>query len=155
MALVLGTALRESLEEMRLNPLGVQYLGFLPPQDLRIFSRTIYPMVGWIKRQRRFFTNWEVESVLYMPLKDLLSHEHYRRYRLRYDTPPGHPMRGKIQDFPCFVYRKEGVQEVLWGATFRMTMEFLDVVFGFTFPDHGSLPVIHGVLDRNYLRASS
>ena len=154
MALVLGTALRESLEEMRLNPLGVQYLGFLPPQDLKIFSRTIYPMVGWIKQQRRFFTNWEVESVLYIPLKDLLSRDHYRCYRLRYDTSEEHPMWGKIQDFPCVVYRREGVREVLWGATFRIVMEFLDVVFDFTSPDLGSLPVLNGVLDRNYLRGS-
>lgn len=154
MALVFGTALRESLEEMRLNPLGVQYLGSLPPQDLRIFSRIICPMVGWVKRQKRFFTNWEVESVLYIPLKDLLNHDHYRCYRLRYDTSPEHPMCGKIQDFPCFLYQREGVREVLWGATFRIVMEFLDVVFDFTLQDLGSLPVIHGVLDRNYLRGS-
>ncbi len=154
MALVLGTALRESLEEMRLNPLDVQFLGALPPQDLRIFRRVIYPMVGWVKHQKRFFTNWEVESVLYVPLRDLLNQDHYRCYRLRYDTSPEHRMFGKTQDVPCFLHHREGVHEVLWGATFRIVMAFLDAIFGFPQPDPAALAVIRGVLDRNYLKGS-
>ena len=55
--LLLATSLRESMEEMRLNPLGITFLGPLPPQTLVMFRRVIYPMVGWIGRQRRFFPN--------------------------------------------------------------------------------------------------
>ncbi len=154
MALVLGTALRESLEEMRLNPLGVQFLGPLPPQNLRIFRRVIYPMVGWINRQKHFYTNREVESVLYVPLRDLLVPDNYRCYRLRYDTAPEHPMHKKIHEVPCFLFKREERHEVLWGATFRIVMKFLDVVFDFVPPDLGTLPVIHGVLDRHYLKGS-
>jgi len=69
MSILWATGLRESLEEMRLNPFGVRFLGPLPPRSLVMFKRTIYPMVGWINRQKRFFPNWEVEKVVRLPLK--------------------------------------------------------------------------------------
>ncbi|OQX24566.1 MAG: hypothetical protein BWK80_20125 [Desulfobacteraceae bacterium IS3] len=43
MAIFLATGLRECFEEMRLNPLGVRFLGPLPSQHLRMFRRVIYP----------------------------------------------------------------------------------------------------------------
>ena len=46
MALFWATGLRESFEEMRLNPFGVKFLGPLPPQALVMFRRTIYPLVA-------------------------------------------------------------------------------------------------------------
>ena len=45
MSIIWATGLRESFEEMRLNPFGVRFLGPLPPQPLVMFKRTIYPMV--------------------------------------------------------------------------------------------------------------
>lgn len=154
LALLLAAALREGLEEMRLNPWGISFLGPLPPQSLRIFRRVIYPMVGWINRQKRFFPNWEVEDILYIPLKDLLDADHYRCYRLRYETPADHPMSGKTQDLPCFVHEAEGKREVLWGATYRIVSEFLGLVFDFRPPELHALPIIHGVLDEHYLRGA-
>jgi hypothetical protein len=46
MALFFAIGLRESFEEMRLNPLGVHLLGPLPSQRLRMFQRTIYPVAA-------------------------------------------------------------------------------------------------------------
>lgn len=62
LALRLATGVRESLEEMRLNPFGIRFLGPLPPQRLVMFRRVIYPMAGWVPHQHRFFPNWEVEK---------------------------------------------------------------------------------------------
>jgi hypothetical protein len=119
---------RESIEEMRLNPFGLDFLGPLPAQPLVLFQRVIYPMVVWISGQRRFYPNWEVEKIIYIPLRDLLNPALYARYQLRFEEA-----------------------EVLWGATYRITAVFLNYVFGFAPPDLNSLPEIHGSLSKAYL----
>jgi hypothetical protein len=151
MSIIWATGLRESFEEMRLNPFGVSFLGPLPPQSLVMFKRTIYPMVGWINRQKRFFPNWEVAEVVYVPLRDLLNPVYYSRYRLRMGTNPGRGQTESIQDFPCFRLQAQNKQEILWGATYRITLDFLEQVFGFTPPAIATLPVVEGALDESYL----
>ncbi len=151
MALLLATSIRESFEEMRLNPFGLKFLGPLPSQRLIMFHRKIYPMVCWIAKQKRFFPNWEVEKVVYIPIKNLLTPSKYARYRLYLEKPLENRNKQNIQDFPCFLHKHQGESEVLWGATFRITMVFLEIVFGFKPPDIESLPVVHGTLHDNYL----
>jgi len=151
MSIIWATGLRESLEEMRLNPFGVTFLGPLPPQSLVMFKRTIYPMVGWIERQKRFFPNWEVEKVVPIPLKDLLNSNYYGRYRLRMDSNPHGERSSLIQDFPCFRVQADNRMEVLWGATYRITIEFLENIFDFKPPALNALPVVEGALDEMYL----
>jgi hypothetical protein len=173
LALLFATSLREGFEEMRLNPFRVKFLGPLPPQKLVMFQRVIYPMVCWISGQKRFSPNWEVEEVVYIPLKDLLMHSNYGRYRLNIKTHHEneknsiHSNYGRyrlnikthheneknsiVKDFPCFLHEHDDNVEKLWGATFRITMVFLEVVFGFKPPDIESLPIVHGTLDENYL----
>jgi hypothetical protein len=146
--LLLATGLRESVEEMRLNPFGLKFLGPLPPQPLVMFQRVIYPMVIWVTRQRRFYPNWEVEKIVCIPLRDLFNPAQYARYRLRIETPSA---AENVNTFPCFRYEKEDQTEILWGATFRITMAFLNTVFGFSAPDFDSLPEIRGHLSRTYL----
>jgi hypothetical protein len=163
LALLLAAGLREGLEEMRLNPLGVTFLGPLPSQRLQMFDRVIYPMAGWIGRQKRFFSNWEVERIVYIPLQDLLNPDAYGCYRLQMGTRSkimslegqNHKTKGNTKDFPCFLYQKRGDREVLWGATYRITMLFLELVFGFRPPPLETLPVIEGALDDNYLTGSA
>ena len=151
MSIIWATGLRESFEEMRLNPFGVEYLGPLPPRSLVMFNRTIYPMVGWIKHQKRFFPNWEVESVLHVSLKDLLSPNLYGRYRLRMEGASGQGSAAPVQDFPCFRIQTKNRTEILWGATYRITVDFLKYVFDFTPPDIKSLPLVDGALDESYI----
>ncbi len=151
MSIIWATGLRESFEEMRLNPFGVRFLGPLRPQSLVMFQRTIYPMVGWIKRQKRFFPNWEVEKVVYVPLRDLLDPNLHGRYRLRMEGPAGRSPAGAVQDFPCVRIPAENPNEILWGATYRITMDFLELVFGFMPPAIETLPVVKGTLDETYL----
>ncbi|MBW2442990.1 MAG: CoA pyrophosphatase [Deltaproteobacteria bacterium] len=151
MSILWATGLRESLEEMRLNPFGVRFLGPLPPRSLVMFKRTIYPMVGWINRQKRFFPNWEVEKVVRLPLKDLLNPKYYSRYRLQIGKDAGQGPAASIQHYPCFRLQAPDNQEILWGATYRITLDFLRLVFGFEPPALAALPVVDGVLDETYL----
>jgi len=151
MSILWATGLRECLEEMRLNPFGLRFLGPLPPQSLVMFRRTIYPMVGWIKRQKRFFPNWEVEKVLYVPLRDLLNPNYYGRYRLRMGNNPGQGRIESIRDFPCFLLQAQNGKEILWGATYRITIDFLESVFDFRPPAIATRTVIEGALDETYL----
>lgn len=151
LALLFATCLREGFEEMRLNPMGVKFLGPLPQQQLVMFHRVIYPMVCWISRQKQFSPNWEVERVVYIPLQNLLNPSNYARYRLQIETSPENENLPDVKDYPCFIQKQKNDRDVLWGATFRITMAFLEIVFGFRPPDMESLPIVRGTLDRNYL----
>jgi len=149
--LLFATGLREGLEEMRLNPLGVKFLGPLPPQQLVMFDKVIYPMVCRVPRQKRFFTNWEVEKVVFIPIKNLLDPSNYACYRVRVEIPRHSKKNPNRMDYLCFTHRNNNESEILWGATFRIAMVFLDLVYGFNPPDIESVPVVRGVLGENYL----
>ena len=147
MRLYLTTGLREGFEEMRLNPLGVRFLGPLPPQELVMFKRIIFPLAGWVQRQTRFAPNWEVERIVHIPLRNLLKPECYALYRIWFASLKDQ----KPMEFPCFLHQNETEDELLWGATFRMVMAFLDLVFGFQPPEERSMPVVERVMDDAYL----
>ena len=129
----------------------VRLLGLLPPQPLVMFQRTIYPMAAWIRRQKRFYPNWEVAKVVEIPLPDLLNPANYGRYRLRLETPENADRGKSMRDFPCFRLQTAGKRELLWGATYRIITQFLNYVFNFIPPPLEKLPVTNGVLDANYL----
>jgi hypothetical protein len=150
--LLLATGLRESVEEMCLNPFGLTFLGPLPAQSLIMFNRVIYPMAIWVAGQKRFYPNWEVEKIVCIPLRILFDPAKYARYRLRIQNPSAGDM---LNTFPCFRYEKAGEAEILWGATYRITMGFLKCVFDFEPPDMHSLPEIHGRLGSSYLSRAS
>ena len=152
LALLLATALRESLEEMRLNPLMVSFLGPMPAQNLAMFSRVLYPMVVWIQ-QKHFLPNWEVEKIIAVPLTSLLDPGNYACCRMVFKTGSGTPIQNGSKDFPCFRHREEG-EEVLWGVTYRIVTVFLQMVFGFKTPEMTSLPLTQRTLDERYFYGS-
>lgn len=152
LALLLATGLRESFEEMRLNPLNVRFLGPMPSQNLSMFSRVLYPMVVWI-RQKRFRLNWEVEKIIAIPLSSLLDPRNYACCRISFMPDHGTPITPGSEDFPCFRHQQEG-EEILWGVTYRIVMLFLEMVFKFKAPEMTSLPVIHRALGGRYLSGS-
>jgi len=150
-AVLLATGLRESFEEMRLNPLGVKFLGVLPTQSLVMFERVIYPLVAWVNRQHRFYPNWEVEKIVYIPLTELLKPDNYARYRLHSGDASNPNQDLHANDFPCFRHRTLQETEILWGATYQIASAFLNSIFNFSAPDWASLPVINGTLNDKYL----
>ena len=122
------TSLREGFEEMRLNPLGVRFLGPLPIQRLVMFGRVIYPMVGWVSKQQRFRLNWEVEKIVSIPLRELLDPGNYIQYQLEMKDPNADNGRQQVYDAPSFLYKNGLETEVLWGATCRITLNFLELM---------------------------
>lgn len=151
---MLAAGLREAWEEMRLKPLGVSFLGMLPPQHLVMFDRVIYPLVVWAPVQR-LKANWEVSRIVAIPLRQLLDANHYGRFRpmvTRTDDDQVQPLR--LDDFPCFIYQDECGREMLWGATYRITQSFLEKVFGFRPPPMEHLPLARRHLDETYLNGS-
>jgi len=145
------TSLRECYEEMRLNPFGVRFLGPLSIQRLVMFGRVIYPMVGWVSRQQRFTLNWEVEKIVSIPLRALLDPDNYVQYQLEMKDPNADNGSQQVYDAPSFLYKNSDETEVLWGATCRITLNFLELMFGFTVPNDGSLPVLKGIMDERYM----
>ena len=123
----------------------------LPPQSLVMFQRTIYPLVALIDRQKRFFPNWEVEKVVGIPLRDLLTPANYVRYRIKLNTRAGTESADTTRHFPCFRIQSRHHTELLWGATYRIVTLFLDYIFGFKPPGLDEIPTIDGALDQNYL----
>lgn len=154
-ALLLAAALREGFEEMRLNPLGVEFIAPMPAQRLVLFQRVIYPLVGWVTRQRRFIPNWEVDKIVRIPLAALLDPVNYARYRISFSetAAAAAPIRSD-RDMPCFRHRHQGQTELLWGATYRIVEQFLKAVFDFIPPAMESLPIIHRRLNRAYLEGA-
>jgi len=151
LSLLLAAALRESWEEMRLNPLRVRFLGPLPSQRLLLFKRVIYPMIGWIQKQRQFVPSWEVEKIVAIPLRSLLNPWNYANYRLHVLPEVEKKLDHGVQDMPCFLHRHQSRTEILWGATYRIVMHFLELIFDFKPPDIATLPIVLGIMDENYL----
>jgi hypothetical protein len=150
--LLLATGLRESMEEMRLNPIGVTFLGPLPKQELVLFKRHIYPMVGWVDGWQRFKPNWEVARIVYMPLRHLLDPSRYRRYHLVIDSRRADSPRDMPTFFPAFHhFGRNGASEILWGATYRIVSSFLRRVFDFEPPSMMTLPLVEGARRQSYL----
>jgi hypothetical protein len=151
LAFMFATGLRESWEEMRLNPLRLRFLGVLPQERLVLFPRIIYPLVAWVGRQKRFFPSWEVDRIVSIPLRDLLNPSNYCRYRLYVEPHLVSRYRQEVQDYPCVFHRDQNQTEILWGVTYRIVTQFLEQVFGYSAPDVTSRPFIPGLLDDGYL----
>ncbi|MFO8085660.1 MAG: hypothetical protein R6U27_15235 [Desulfobacterales bacterium] len=150
-SLMMATSIRESFEEMKLNPLLVNFLGPMSCHCLRMFKKEIYPMVGWGCYQKRFYPNREVDKIVIVSLRSLLNFDNYARFRISYPPRIKKERNRDFEDFPCFVLKSPRGTETLWGVTFRIITAFVSAVFGFKLPDMQSLDMVSGVLDDNYL----
>ncbi len=155
LSIMLAAALREGFEEMRVNPLGVRFLGQLPPEHLVMFHRLIFPLVGWITHQHRFFPNGEVEKIIFIPMRALLNPDRYCRLYLRFENAPGIHAGAEEMTFPGFVHQDQKGTEYLWGATYRITIRFLETAFGFQPPPPAALPLVQGLLNQRYLQGTT
>jgi hypothetical protein len=145
----LTNALRESWEEIRLNPWGVNFLGPLRSYQLTLFRNIIFPLVGSIKRDKLSLRpNWEVAKILRIPLSSFFAEENYGIYRLKVERPVFKDiLQSDTVDHPCFLYRETTQStEILWGATYNIIMDFLATVFAFHPPQLNTRPVVEGVL---------
>ncbi len=152
--LLAAAALREGWEEMRLMPFATRLFGILPPEELVMFRRVIHPLVIGVSHQRKFHPNWEVERVVRMPVREFLNPTRYICYRLSMPEAGGRKGGGRL-DFPAFRFETAEGTEILWGATYRMIMRFLNQVLGFAAPGPESLEVVAHELPPQYMTGSS
>lgn len=80
-----ATALRETEEEVGVEPSSVAVAGVLPPLNLVVSSHDVSPVLGWWHRPGRAWVRdpREVARVLQVPIRDLTDPDH--RFRV------GHP----------------------------------------------------------------
>lgn len=128
--LILASVLRESWEEMRLPPWKVEYMGALPALWMQSFPRVIFPVVGRVRAGWKARPNWEVESVLRVPLRAFFDPENYAVCRFLVAAPSGEEGEGGHEwEYPSLVVRGPEGEEILWGATFKILMNFIERVF--------------------------
>lgn len=143
MPMLLATSLRESFEEMRINPFRIRFLGPMAPVNFTRFDRIIYPMVAWNLGQKTFFPNWEVARIVYIPLRRFFRSEAYASLPATLVSgTQGEKDTALNETFPCLTYDNGENREILWGLTYRIVVRFLDIVFDFKPPDSVSLPEI-------------
>ncbi len=151
LSLLYAAGIREAWEEMRLNPFALTFLGPLPTHCLVLFRRSIHPMVAWVSHQKRFRLSSEVERIVRFPLRALLDPFNYALYRMYVPPHLEWRFRGTAVDFPCFIYKIGRRAELLWGATFRIVTQFLEMIFGFQVPDIEKLPMVPASVDEQYV----
>jgi 8-oxo-dGTP pyrophosphatase MutT (NUDIX family) len=148
---LLGNALRESWEELRLSPFNVEFLGPLPTYLLHHRPWIIFPLVGRVKHCWKPKLSWEVEKIVSIPSENFFDLENYAVYSL--EVPENLITQGipNPWEFPCLVHEEDGEEEILWGATFEIIRTFFKIVFDFSFPAPDKQRVIRRPLASNYL----
>ena len=147
-SLFLTNALRESWEEIRLPPSRVFFLGPLPTYKLVLFRRTIFPVAGFVENPGLLHPNWEVEKIVEIPLSSFYQKENFGCYQVDAGDPDGK----KPLQYPCLIHHDpDGGEEVLWGATFNIIVQFLGIVLDYRLPEWKKGPVIKRSLKSDYL----
>ncbi len=148
---LLGNALRESWEELRLSPFNVEFLGPLPTYHLRHRPWVIFPLVGRVKHSWKPKLSWEVDKIVSIPLEKFFDRENYAVYSL--EVPEKLVAQGipNPWEFPCLVHKEDGEEEILWGATFEIIRTFFKIVFSFSFPVPEKGKLVRRPLPSNYL----
>ena len=110
------TALRESHEELGLDPAAVDVAGALAPIHTRVSGILVVPFVGFLDGRQEFAPNaGEIAEVLEYPLHRLAAAEARVEWSL-----------GGQRAYRGVAYDMEG--HVIWGATAHMVHELLDLV---------------------------
>lgn len=121
------TALRETQEEIGLDPSTITPIAWLSPIVSFAAGSSIWPVVGFMKGRPEFTIDpAEVDRAFTVTLADLVAddafvEERWRRALLR----PGADADGY---FPIHFYKVPG--DVVWGATARVLSELLSLVTG-------------------------
>ena len=120
-----AAALRESFEEIDLDPSLVRTVGWLHPVLTMVSSSFILPVLGTVAGRPALAANpSEVERIFDVTLAELADPDifHEERWRI-----PGRVITGSEDNsFPVWFFEVAG--ELIWGATARMLHELLRVV---------------------------
>lgn len=146
--LFLVNALREAWEEIGLNPFRVSFLGALPCYSLMVAARTIFPLVCLVPEPFEFKLSSEVEKIIEIPISTFFDSSKYAL--LDIEMPFSSIITNK--QFPCLtLVIDNGEQEILWGATFNIIMNFLRIISNESLPIPSSCETIKKVLSKDYI----
>ena len=113
---LVGAALRETAEEIDLEPTLVDVIGELDTFPTFVSGYTVTPFVGWLPERPVLSPNpAEVAAVLEVPLSSLSD-------EIRADPGFEHEQR----TYPTEAWIWEG--NVIWGVTARIVRQFLEVL---------------------------
>jgi 8-oxo-dGTP pyrophosphatase MutT (NUDIX family) len=126
------TALRETFEEVGIEPHQVNPVAWLSPIVTFASGSAIWPIVGVLAQPPHFTINpAEVDRAFSVSLAELLADGSFLQERWRRSKPrPGADEEGY---FPIYFYRVPG--DLIWGATARMLTELLCLATGVEWPD--------------------
>jgi 8-oxo-dGTP pyrophosphatase MutT (NUDIX family) len=151
--LFLTNALRETWEEIGLNPFNTFFLGALSSYSLTLFARTIFPLVCFTCRPFEYKLSSEVDKVLEIPIADFFEISNYAL--LEIETPFANSTASADNPFPCFIFTdSDGNTEILWGATFNIIINFLNIISDNNFSLPSTTKIIKKVLTSKYISRS-
>jgi 8-oxo-dGTP pyrophosphatase MutT (NUDIX family) len=117
---LVATALRETFEEIGVQPVDIEVFGQL--DELRTSTNyRITPFVGWLNRYpyEWRFSDEEVAYLLEVPLSYLRNPGTF--------VPDRRTINGQTYAFPSYQFG----EDLIWGATARMVANFLDICAAF------------------------
>ena len=113
---MLDTALRESHEEIGLDPRDVEVLGELDDEITTTSNFIVTPFVGMMPWPYRFVNNEiEVDEIIEVPMSALMEEGCLR--------PDTEVLNGKMVDSCAYDYE----ERVIWGATARILKRFMEI----------------------------
>jgi 8-oxo-dGTP pyrophosphatase MutT (NUDIX family) len=118
-------ALRETYEEVGLDPALVTTVGWLHPILTMVSASFVLPVLGTLTERPRLVPNpGEVERIFDVSLAELADPAIFSEERWRI---PGRVIEGSEDNsFPIWIFEVSG--ELIWGATARMLYELLSIV---------------------------
>ncbi|HEY3843317.1 MAG TPA: CoA pyrophosphatase [Acidimicrobiales bacterium] len=120
-------ALRETYEEVALNPNGVNVVGWIHPVLTLMSGSLIMPIVATVESRPHLVASpAEVERVFDVSLRELADPANF--HEERWHVPGREIPDSPDNTFAVWFFEVEG--EMIWGATARMIHELLDIVLG-------------------------
>ncbi|MBU3928467.1 MAG: CoA pyrophosphatase, partial [Bacteroidetes bacterium] len=111
-----NTALRETFEEVGIQPQQVEIIGKLTDLYIPPSNYLVAPFVGILQEEPHITPNYEVERALIIPLSDLMNQGNCMEKTIS--------VRSIQLQVPC--YTLDG--EIIWGASSMMLAELLEVL---------------------------
>jgi 8-oxo-dGTP pyrophosphatase MutT (NUDIX family) len=116
---LLAAALRETHEEIGIEPHQVRVLGTFPGRRTNATDIAVTPFVGVIEGDHELRPDpKEVAEIFSVPLAALSDPRYRGSYRWQ--------RNGSTSDFPAILY----AGQVIWGLTFSLTLTFLQLLNG-------------------------
>jgi 8-oxo-dGTP pyrophosphatase MutT (NUDIX family) len=114
---LLAAALRETYEEVGIEPQAVDVLGTFEGRRTRSTNIMVTPFVGLVRGAPEFRPDpKEVAEIFEVPLSTLADPRHRSAYQWRRNGGPS--------DRPAILYR----HHVIWGLTYELTLRFLELL---------------------------